>query len=67
MSVHGPEASGSRDGGSGRNRPATLKVLCNLEILKHLHNVAESIEETYGDKSSEKSTFMPGIQGKTSR
>ena len=66
--MQGFHGDGARRCGAGNLLQAeSLKSLASLVILKHLHNVAENIEATYGDKSAEKTNFIIGIQGKVSR
>ena len=49
------------------HQPERLVSMASVKLLKHLHLVAESIENVYGDKSSEKAQFVTGVQGKVSR
>ena len=47
--------------------PDPLKLSCTLNVLKHLHVVAEAIEARFGDKSADKLYFISGVQGRISR
>ena len=59
--------SASASGSSTLMQPNSLKLTSTLCILKNLHRVAEAIENTYGDKSAEKTYFLSGVQGKVSK
>jgi len=48
-------------------QPDSLKLSCQLEILKLLHRTAFQLDETLGDKSSGKTFYLRGIQGRVSR
>lgn len=53
--------------GPGVRRPDTLKLTCQLGILRHLHSTATAIEECYGDKAEEKMVFIAGVQGRITK
>ena len=48
-------------------QPDTLKLSCQLDILKLLHQTAFYLDESLGDKSSGKTFYLRGIQGRVSR
>jgi len=48
-------------------QPDTLKLTCQLDILKLLHQTAFCLDESLGDKSSGKTFYLRGIQGRVSR
>jgi len=48
-------------------QPDSLKLVSQLVILKHLHQVAARLERTHGDKSGGKTFFLRGIQGEVTR
>jgi len=48
-------------------QPDSLKLTCQLGILKLLQQTAFSLDETLGDKSSGKTFYLRGIQGRVSR
>jgi len=48
-------------------QPDSLKLTCQLAILKLVHRTAFKLDETLGDKSSEKAFYLRGIQGQVSR
>ena len=44
-------------------QPDSLKLSCQLALLKLLHRAAFTLDETLGDKSGGKTFFLRGIQG----
>ena len=44
-------------------QPDSLKLASQLAILKMLHRTALSLDESLGDKSSGRTSFIKGIQG----
>ena len=45
----------------------SLKLVCQLAILKNLHKVGFKLEQTLGDKSSGRTLYLRGVQGEVSR
>ena len=48
-------------------QPDSLKLTAQLAILKVVHGAAFRLDDTLGDKSSGKTFYLRGIQGKVSR
>eukprot|EP00088_Acartia_fossae_P056908 TRINITY_DN6635_c0_g2_i1.p1 TRINITY_DN6635_c0_g2~~TRINITY_DN6635_c0_g2_i1.p1 ORF type:complete len:756 (-),score=155.82 TRINITY_DN6635_c0_g2_i1:596-2863(-) len=61
------QLSNRQGGGGGVRRglqPDSLKLICQLAVLKHIHRVAFQLEVTQGDKSFGKHWYLRGVQGR---